>query len=72
MSRAVRRGALTGAGALLALGLLAPYLVMVLTALKPTAELRTTPPRLVPGDWRIETFGEVLGDAAFRGGWARR
>ena len=28
---------------------LAPYAVMVLTALKPDAELRTTPPRLLPG-----------------------
>jgi len=50
--------------------LLAPYLVMVLTALKPAAELRTTPPRLFPVDWRIGSFAEVLGDAAFQG-WLR-
>ena len=50
--------------------LLAPYLVMVLTALKPAAELRTTPPRLFPVDWRTGSFAEVLGDAAFQG-WLR-
>jgi multiple sugar transport system permease protein len=58
------------AGALLALALLAPYLVMVLTALKPAAELRTTPPRLLPVDWRIRSFPDVLGDTAFQG-WLR-
>ena len=43
---------------------------MVLTALKPAAELRTTPPRLLPVDWRIGSFAEVLGDEAFQG-WLR-
>ena len=31
---------------------------MVLTALKPAAELRTTPPRLFPVDWRIGSFAD--------------
>jgi multiple sugar transport system permease protein len=65
-----RTAALTGAGALLALAVLAPYLVMALTALKPAAELRITPPRLFPEDWRVESFAAVLGDAAFHG-WLR-
>ena len=43
---------------------------MVLTALKPAAELRTTPPRLFPVDWRIGSFAGVLGDVAFQG-WLR-
>ena len=43
---------------------------MVLTALKPPAELRTTPPRLFPVDWRIGSFAAVLGDTAFQG-WLR-
>jgi len=43
---------------------------MVLTALKPAAELRTTPPRLLPVDWRVGSFAAVLGDGAFRG-WLR-
>ena len=47
--------------------LLSPYLVMLLTALKPAAELRATPPRLLPGEWQPGTFLDVLGDAAFQG-----
>ena len=38
-----RRAAMSGAGGLLALALLSPYLVMLLTALKPEGELRITP-----------------------------
>ena len=47
--------------------LLSPYLVMLLTALKPAAELRTAPPRLLPGEWQPGTFLDVLGDAEFQG-----
>jgi multiple sugar transport system permease protein len=66
--RAVRRVALSGAGLALALGVLAPYLVMVCTALKPEGELRMTPPRLTPIEWRPGNVLDVLGDPAF-GGW---
>src|SRR5262245_29297160 len=62
---AVVRTALGAAGVALALAVLAPYLVMVLTALKPEAELRTIPPRLFPQSWRVENFGAVLGDPEF-------
>ena len=41
-----RRAWLSVAGLLLALALLAPYLVMLFTALKPEAELRSSPRRL--------------------------
>jgi multiple sugar transport system permease protein len=44
---------------------LAPYAVMVLTALKPDAELRTTPPRLPPVAWRPGNFLDVLTDPSF-------
>ncbi|HEU4368774.1 MAG TPA: carbohydrate ABC transporter permease [Methylomirabilota bacterium] len=64
--RAARRAALGGAGWVLALGLLSPYLVMLFTALKPAAELRTTPPRLLPVDWRFANFVDVLRDDAFQ------
>jgi multiple sugar transport system permease protein len=57
---------LTGAGVVLALGLLSPYLVMLFTALKPEAELRTTPPRLTPVHWQPGNFTAVLGDPAFQ------
>jgi len=61
----VRRAALTTAGGLLACAMLAPYAVMLLTALKPDAELRTTPPRLFPVEWRPANFLAVLGDPGF-------
>ena len=61
-----RRAALSAAGLLLALVLIAPYGVMLLTALKPDGELRTTPPRLLPLDWRPGNFLEVLADPGFQ------
>jgi multiple sugar transport system permease protein len=61
-----RRVVLAGAGQLLALALLSPYLVMLLTALKPVGELRTTPPRLLPVAWQPGTFLDVLRDPAFQ------
>jgi multiple sugar transport system permease protein len=66
----MRRAALTGAGLALGLAMLAPYLVMVLTALKPEGELRITPARLTPLRWRPANFVEVLGDPAFQD-WLR-
>ena len=68
--RAVRRAALSGAGLVLALVVLAPYLVMVFTAAKPEGELRITPPRLTPLQWRLGNFLEVLADPGFQG-WLR-
>ena len=62
-----RRVLLAGAGQLLALALLSPYLVMLLTALKPVGELRTTPPRLLPVAWQPGNFLDVLRDPAFQG-----
>ena len=57
---------LAGAGQALALVLLSPYLVMLFTAVKPAAELRTTPPRLLPVTWQWGNFLTVLGDDAFQ------
>ena len=67
---AVRRWALAAAGLAVAAAVLAPYAVMVLTALKPAGELRAAPPRLLPGEWRIQNFGRVLADPDFQG-WLR-
>jgi multiple sugar transport system permease protein len=66
----MRRAGLAVAGQVLALALLAPYLVMVLTALKPEDELRTTPPRLLPVDWQPANFLAVLADPGFQA-WLR-
>jgi multiple sugar transport system permease protein len=43
---------------------------MFLTAAKPDAELRITPPRLWPQAWRLGTFLEVLADPDFQS-WLR-
>ncbi|HKA62053.1 MAG TPA: carbohydrate ABC transporter permease, partial [Methylomirabilota bacterium] len=60
----------TAAGWMAAGLVLAPYLVMLLTALKPEAELRVTPPRLLPMDWRPDNFWTVLRDPDFQS-WLR-
>jgi multiple sugar transport system permease protein len=62
-----RRVVLTGAGLTVAVLVLAPYLVMICTALKPEGELRATPPRLTPIEWRPGIVLEVLGDPSFQG-----
>ena len=64
------RAALCCAGFALALIVLAPYVAMVCAALKPEAELRITPPRLLPIEWRPGNFLEVLGDPSFQA-WLR-
>ena len=61
-----RRTLLTAAGVVVAVAVLAPYLVMLLTALKPDAELRIRPARLLPLHWRVANFVDVLGDPAFQ------
>jgi multiple sugar transport system permease protein len=58
---------LAGAGLAVALLVLAPYVVMICTALKPEGELRATPPRLTPIEWRPGIALEVLGDPSFQG-----
>jgi multiple sugar transport system permease protein len=66
----IRRAVLASAGLLLAAALLAPYAAMLLTALKPEAELRITPPRLLPVTWRPQNFWTVLRDPEFQS-WLR-
>jgi multiple sugar transport system permease protein len=63
---ALRRSVMTCAGLALALAVLSPYLVMLLTAVKPESELRITPPRLLPVHWRPRIFVNVLADPGFQ------
>ena len=65
--RVARRAALSCAGLALALVVLSPYAVMVCTALKPEGELRITPPRLTPIEWRLGNVLDVLRDPSFHG-----
>jgi len=62
--------ATSGAALVVAILVLSPYLVMVLTAAKPESELRITPPRLLPLQWRPGNFLDVLADPGFRA-WLR-
>jgi multiple sugar transport system permease protein len=64
--RRLRRAALTGGAATVALVFVAPYVVMLLDAVKPAAELRASPPRLLPVSWQPENFLTVVRDPAFR------
>src|SRR4029450_11880661 len=63
--RGTGRAGLGLAGLLVTLLVLSPYLVMLLTALKPAAELRKSPPSLTPVLWHWESFAGVLRDADF-------
>jgi multiple sugar transport system permease protein len=65
-ARRLRRAALTGAGVAVAAFFVAPYVVMLLDALKPAGELRASPPRFFPVAWQPQNFVEVVRDPAFR------
>jgi multiple sugar transport system permease protein len=62
---AAPRAALALAGLLVGALVLSPYLVMLLTAVKPAGELRTSPPRLTPIDWQWGHFTDVMRDPDF-------
>jgi multiple sugar transport system permease protein len=59
MTRPVRIGLLVTAGAAAAAFFLFPYVVMLLTALKPEGELISIPPRLFPQHWEPGNFIDV-------------
>jgi multiple sugar transport system permease protein len=59
VTRSWRTPALVAAGAAAAAFFLFPYVVMLLTALKPEGELVTIPPRLLPQHWTPGNFVDV-------------
>lgn len=61
-----RRWALSGAGLLLGLAFLAPYVVMVLGSLRSSSDNKATPPSFLPKVWQWSTYADVLGDERFR------
>lgn len=66
-SRPPRRRVLCAAiGAVVAFGFLAPYLVMLLNALRTSSDVKRTPPTLLPREWQWSTFTDVLGDERFQ------
>jgi multiple sugar transport system permease protein len=58
-SRTLRKTLLTAAGAATAAFFLFPYLIMLLTALKPDQELVQVPPHLFPSHWSPGNFVDV-------------
>jgi multiple sugar transport system permease protein len=65
-ARRLRRVALTGAGVAVAAFFVAPYVVMLLDGLKPAAELRASPPHILPRAWQPGNFLDVVRDPVFR------
>jgi multiple sugar transport system permease protein len=66
VNRRWRNPVMAAAGGLLALGFLAPYLVMLLDSLRTSTDVKTTPPSLLPRQWQWDTYAQVLGDERFR------
>ena len=64
--RRIRPAAMPVIGLGVALAFLWPYLVMLLDAFRPSGDVVTTPPSLLPRVWKWTTFGEVFGDERFR------
>ncbi len=63
--RQARRIVLPLAGFAVALVFLAPYLVMLLDAVRPSADVLSSPPTLLPRRWQWNTFSQVLSDDRF-------
>jgi multiple sugar transport system permease protein len=59
MRQSLRTPLLVAAGIAAAAFFLFPYLIMLLTALKPEGELVTIPPKLFPQDWTPSNFIDV-------------
>jgi multiple sugar transport system permease protein len=63
--RRSRRYVLPVAGLAVAFVFLAPYLVMLLDALRPSQDVLASPATYLPDTWQWNTFGTVLGDSRF-------
>ncbi|MDF8264965.1 carbohydrate ABC transporter permease [Luteipulveratus flavus] len=63
--RRVRPYVLPVIGLLVGLVFLAPYLVMLLNAFRPSADIVQAPGSLLPREWQWDTFSQVLGDDRF-------
>lgn len=64
--RRIRPGALPVIGLVVGFAFMWPYLVMLLNAFRPSADVVQTPPSILPREWKWNTFAEVLGDERFR------
>lgn len=69
-ARSARRGqrrrlGFAALGGLVALVFLAPYSVMVMSSLRTSIDVKTTPPTFIPREWQLSTYAQVLGDERF-------
>jgi multiple sugar transport system permease protein len=62
----MRRYVMPLAGFGVAMVFLAPYIVMLLDALRPSTDVVQSPPTLIPREWQWDTFSTVLSDHVFR------
>jgi multiple sugar transport system permease protein len=63
--RRARRYVLPLAGLIVALAFLAPYIVMLLDSLRPSADVVHTPTTFFPRQWQLSTYADVLSDSRF-------
>ena len=63
----LRKALLTGAGALVAIFFIAPYVQMVITALTPNAELYEIPAQYLPSRFELSNFIDVWTEAPLWG-----
>jgi multiple sugar transport system permease protein len=64
--KGARRWVLPVAGLLVVIVFIAPYLVMLLDALRPAGEVLATPPTFFPKTWTGQAFVQVVTDPAFQ------
>jgi multiple sugar transport system permease protein len=64
--KSVRRFVLPLGGLGVIVVFLAPYIVMLLDALRPSGEVLATPPSLLPKTWTVDAFIRVIADPAFQ------
>lgn len=60
-----RRFGLATLGAAVALMFLAPYSVMVMSSLRTSVDVKTSPPSFIPREWQLSTYAQVLTDERF-------
>ncbi|MGB3829020.1 MAG: carbohydrate ABC transporter permease [Ornithinimicrobium sp.] len=60
-----RRFGLATLGAAVALVFLAPYSVMVMSSLRTSVDVKTSPPSFIPREWQLSTYTQVLTDERF-------
>lgn len=65
-AQARRRWGLAALGALTTIFFLAPYSVMLMSSLRTSRDVKTSPPSFTPRQWQWSTYADVLGDERFR------